>query len=685
MDETVINNLGNKAGARKSKKSVSVKLVTRMIAVIVMINVVAIIILAMLMSGSLKKSEQKYMNEILSNISNSTFMLIEEYGLVGKTLANNTAIVKLIEESSKSAPMDKNELYPVVMKELNQVADDLGESVAFITVLSVEQDGYVDHAGNTSDSSFSFATRDYYKAVTDKDVVITQPYKDSDSGEMVVSIASPVFDDREKVIGVVLLDISTKSISTTIANSDYDKTGRSLLVDSNNIIIGYSDPALVGQPVESLGITDKQFLAELSNPTEILFNYTISGPTRIGSIGKVGDLGWKIITGKDLNEFNGQFMLIIFSMILIQITTIVILSLAVFIMVRRMLAPLQDVSNAMEEIVKGNLNTQITYTSDDEIGRLSDDMRTTSSTLSAYIEEIDRQMVELGNGNFDITSKFEFAGDFESIQASIDNFAKMISQTIDTIKSSIGQVTIGTDQISSGAQSLSQGSMTQSISIQELNDFVYKISEKINDTAQNSLVANKSANMIGVEIGDSNIQMKAMMLSINEINQKSIEIAKIIKAIEDIAFQTNILALNAAVEAARAGEAGKGFAVVADEVRNLASKTSESVSSTTILIDSTVEAVQNGYKIAERTALNLQTVVNNVDEFTSMIEKITIASQEQAETTQEVSAGINQISTIIQTNSAISEEFAAASEELASQVSVIHNLTGKFKIKNIYN
>ena len=164
------------------------------------------------------------------------------------------------------------------------------------------------------------------------------------------------------------------------------------------------------------------------------------------------------------------------------------------------------------------------------------------------------------------------------------------------------------------------------------------------------------------------------------ISAKSDEIGKIIKTIEDIAFQTNILALNAAVEAARAGSAGKGFAVVADEVRNLASKSADAAQNTTVLIEDTVNAVSAGTLIANATAQSLAHVVDEAKEVVDLINEIASASDEQAEYINELMNVLNEIADVVQTNAATSQESADASEELSHQADMLKSLISQFKL-----
>ena len=216
--------------------------------------------------------------------------------------------------------------------------------------------------------------------------------------------------------------------------------------------------------------------------------------------------------------------------------------------------------------------------------------------------------------------------------------------------------------------------------MQQLAAMVSDISGQITQNAKSAETASSQANEVGESITMSNEKMKHLLEAMNDIDRSSAEIGKIIKTIEDIAFQTNILALNAAVEAARAGMAGKGFAVVADEVRNLASKSAEASQNTARLIESSMEAVKRGSSLAEDTAAALMETVESTQKVVAVIADISQASAAQADSVNQITVGIDQISSVIQTNSATAEESAAASEEMASQAQLLKRLCAEFSL-----
>ena len=177
-------------------------------------------------------------------------------------------------------------------------------------------------------------------------------------------------------------------------------------------------------------------------------------------------------------------------------------------------------------------------------------------------------------------------------------------------------------------------------------------------------------------------RMDDLIGAMNEISASSDETKKIIKTIEDIAFQTNILALNAAIEAARAGEAGKGFAVVADEVRNLAAKSAEAAQNTTQMIEGTVTAIENGNALVNEAAKAMNEVMESASKAAGLTKDISNSAQEAADSIQQISVGIEQISNVVQTNSATAEESAAASEELSAQAAMLKGLVGSFTLRD---
>ena len=356
-----------------------------------------------------------------------------------------------------------------------------------------------------------------------------------------------------------------------------------------------------------------------------------------------------------------------------------------FVIVRRsvnkLTQPLESASERLKSLADGNLTDPVNIPkTQDELYELTNALQDTVSSLKIYITKITDSLVNISDGNLTDRMHGSFQGDFIKIKSTFNTILLSLIDTFANIRNAAEQVNNGANQVSNGAQALSQGATEQASAIQELSATIFDVSHQINNNAKSakqaeSIVGNTMANIISC-----NDDMNKMLGAMDEINVSSNEISKIIKVIDDIAFQTNILALNAAVEAARAGSAGKGFAVVADEVRSLAAKSAEAAKQTTALIEGSVETVDRGSKIAKQTAKSLGEIVNMSKDIDDIVKNISKASENQAESIQQINNGIDQISAVVQTNTATAEQSAAASEELSGQSLLLTNMIAKFRL-----
>jgi methyl-accepting chemotaxis protein len=305
-----------------------------------------------------------------------------------------------------------------------------------------------------------------------------------------------------------------------------------------------------------------------------------------------------------------------------------------------------------------------------------------SQKLNDVIGDIDYLMSEMATGNLVVVSRIgedAYVGDLKKILTSMRNMHTNIAKTLIQINAASQQVASGADQLAASATGLSQGATEQAASVEELAATMNDISVQTNENAKHAGFAEQDILHLGDNIKNSNGQMKNLIVAMQDINDASSEIGKIIKTIEDIAFQTNVLALNAAVEAARAGIAGKGFAVVAEEVRSLAGKSATAALSTNALIERALHSVQDGSRMVKETGDSLNDVVQQTDRVIQSLGEIIQATERQAESVHQVSTGIEQVSSVVQTNSSAAEESAATSEELSSQAELLKNLVGSFK------
>ena len=385
----------------------------------------------------------------------------------------------------------------------------------------------------------------------------------------------------------------------------------------------------------------------------------------------IGDLVAEAISKSEIDSLSKSST--IFTSIIAIISVIIIFMLGRSI-IREIEKNVSQLYEAAKNIAIGRVDIDLTKYHNDEFGALVDEYNKVIDNMK-YQSEVAQ---EVSNGNLTITVNPKSADDL--LGNSLKKLVEDNLHALSNISDAGSQVTVSSSQVASASQALAQGSTEQASAIQEITASIDEIAEK---TKQNAEQANAAASLVVRAIDDvkkGNRQMEDMMSAMQNINKSSESISKIIKVIDDIAFQTNILALNAAVEAARAGEAGKGFAVVAEEVRSLAAKSAAAAAETAELIEDSIEKVDSGSKIADDTARALEAITNAVQESEVIINGIAESSNYQATAVAQIEQAITQGSQVVQTNSATSEECAAASEELSNQASRMRDMLSIYNL-----
>lgn len=364
-----------------------------------------------------------------------------------------------------------------------------------------------------------------------------------------------------------------------------------------------------------------------------------------------------------------------------QIFSIVLLIVALLIMgyisislTRTVRIAVKQLSDAAEQIALGKVDVKLVKKNNDEFGQLLDDYQMVVDNIK-YQAEVAGEVAD-GNLTVEVSPRSEE----DLLGISLKRLVKRNLHALTNINDAAYQVTTSSSQVASASEALAQGSTEQASAIEEITASISDIAEK---TKQNASEANTAAELVAQAIDDvkrGNEQMQGMMAAMQDINKSSESISKIIKVIDDIAFQTNILALNAAVEAARAGDAGKGFAVVAEEVRNLAAKSASAASETAELIEDSIHKVEAGSNIADETAKALEMITQAVRESETIIKNIAEASNYQATAIAQIDQAVEQVSQVVQNNSATSEECAAASVELSNQASRMRDLLSVYNL-----
>lgn len=353
------------------------------------------------------------------------------------------------------------------------------------------------------------------------------------------------------------------------------------------------------------------------------------------------------------------------------------------IITKALTTPIIELEKVAKSLSEGELEHDIKYESEDELGILADSFRKTCDGLKTVVNDLSSLLSELAAGDFSVKTKHEevYIGSFTPLLSSLRIMTSQLSETMGHINDTAGQVSFGSIQLAESAQGLAEGATEQAGAVEELQATVSNVLEQVESNAKDSKEAFDIAHSVEKEAEVSSKEMNDMTGAMQRISETSTQIGNIIAEIEDIASQTNLLSLNAAIEAARAGEAGKGFAVVADQIRKLAEDSAKSAVNTRELIETAIKEVENGNQITIRTAASLEQVISGLGSISVKVEKTNAASSEQADAMRQIEQGMEQISSVVQSNSAAAEESSATSEELSAQASTLSDLVGKFKLK----
>ncbi|MFA9399393.1 MAG: methyl-accepting chemotaxis protein, partial [Clostridiaceae bacterium] len=343
--------------------------------------------------------------------------------------------------------------------------------------------------------------------------------------------------------------------------------------------------------------------------------------------------------------------------------------------------PVSEFEEVLLEMAKGSLQESVEGNYKGDMAKIKDALNLLNKGVYEYIEETSNVLKEMAKGNLDVEIKGNYLGDYRELKESTNKIIQSFNETLSEIDTAVEQVAAGSKQVSDSSQSLSQGSTEQAASVEEITASVTEVAAQTKENASNGSKANEMAESVKKDAGEGNKQMQDVLKAMEEINVSSTNISKIIKVIDDIAFQTNILALNAAVEAARAGQHGKGFAVVAEEVRNLAARSAKAAKETTGMIETSIKKAEEGKKITELTAEALNKVTENINGVANIVNGIAIASNDQASAIGQINQAIEEVSKVIQTNTATAEESASASEELSSQSVLVKDRIERFTLK----
>ena len=344
---------------------------------------------------------------------------------------------------------------------------------------------------------------------------------------------------------------------------------------------------------------------------------------------------------------------------------------------QNILEPLDQIEKAADDMAHGNLEIDISYQGEDELGKL------TSFYLRGVVDDINQLLTEFAKGNFDARSHDieAYQGNFGEILKKLEATENNLSQTIKNVQESSNQVSAGADQLAQSAQGLAEGATDQAAAVQQLTSSVAEVATHIEENTKSTDSVHDQAKRVAIKADSGSAKMKELVEAMQHISETTNDIQVVIGKIESIASQTNLLSLNASIEAARAGEAGKGFAVVAEQIKNLAEESASSAEETRVMLTNSLNQVGVGSSVADETSQFMSEMIEQLDAVVMEVAKIRQISDQQAESVKQISAAVEQVNGVVQSNSATSEEVSATSEELSASAESLDEMVSDFVLR----
>ena len=665
---------------------------SRIIKMAILIAMVPLILLCIISTFFSFTSGKQTAYEQLDSRTDSVMQQVKAYVQEGYSVMEGLA-----------CGTDIRSLDPALQK--NILIKTLENNPGFI--LLYQQDTKGDQTARSSGELGNRADRWWFiQEMETKKPFVSKSYYTLSTNEAVTSIVFPVFDDRNTMTGVLAADFSLAKLQEIIEHYNTEDM-YTVVIDGEGSVIAHKDVAQVQQIYNYITSTKSVIENDVTREEKVTLPDGLQELATALLNGESGTAELKNMQGKraiysympvDLPGDSDSWGIITVALKsavyastykLVAITlflTVVMVALVVLWAVsfaKNLTNPLLGLANVAEQIAQGDLDVEIKTETNDEIGDVSDALNKTVVRLKEYIDyinEISEVLTQIANGDLRIDLKYAYAGEFQKVKEALYHISESMIDVMQNIAESSAQVSGGSEELARAAQGLAEGAESQSLAIEDLLANTISVTKQVEENKNDFEQSAENIKSVARMMEESQERMNQMRNAMTNIRETSQKVVGIIKAIEDIASQTNLLSLNASIEAARAGEAGRGFAVVAGEIGNLANESARAVNTTRELISVSLAEIEKGNSMAADVVESLSVAVTEMENVNEMIQQSARKAVLQLQSVNQIKDGVEDMSQGVQDNSAMAEETSATSEELAAQSVVLNDLMQKFKL-----